>query len=282
MRWTIRHRTHYTFDHRVVLEPHVVRLRPRSEPGVQLLSFRLAVAPAPVVRSEHLDAHGNAVTELWFEGATEALTLETTAVVFRHEINPFGFIPVGEVALLRGGYSPALAAQLSAYCCPSVDLAPTVVALARELADAAAAPDRFAAALARRLHELVAYEVRAEGDARPADVTLSRQRGSCRDLAVLFGACCHAVGLAARFVSGYAPAVEAAAESSLHAWSEVYLPGGGWRGFDPVEGLAVSGHHIPVAAAGTAADAAAVIGSYRGDATAAMETKLEIQPTARM
>ncbi|MEO0770789.1 MAG: 4Fe-4S binding protein, partial [Cyanobacteria bacterium J06649_4] len=33
----------------------------------------------------------------------------------------------------------------------------------------------------------------------------------------------------------------------LHAWAEVYIPGGGWRGFDPTLGLAVGDRHIAIA-----------------------------------
>ena len=41
------------------------------------------------------------------------------------------------------------------------------------------------------------------GAPHPAETTLRDQEGSCRDLSVLFCAACRAVGIAARFVSGY-------------------------------------------------------------------------------
>jgi transglutaminase-like putative cysteine protease len=52
----------------------------------------------------------------------------------------------------------------------------------------------------------------------------------------------------------------------MHAWGEVYLPGGGWRAFDPTLGLAVTDGHIAVAAAADPKDATPVTGTFRGGA----------------
>jgi transglutaminase-like putative cysteine protease len=58
------------------------------------------------------------------------------------------------------------------------------------------------------------------------------------------------LGLAARFVSGYleVPASEGN-NGATHAWAEVYLPGAGWKGFDPTIGEMVGTKHIAVAVA---------------------------------
>ncbi len=50
----------------------------------------------------------------------------------------------------------------------------------------------------------------------------------------------------------------------LHAWAEIYLPGGGWRGYDPTQGLAVADQHIPLAASPTPSGTAPVSGGWRG------------------
>src|SRR4029077_8220858 len=89
---------------------------------------------------------------------------------------------------------------------------------------------------------------------------------------------CRCVGLAARFVSGYQDSYRNMGKRDLHAWAEVYLPGAGWRGYDPTRGLAVADHHVAVAAACDPYLAAPVIATYRGsnvEAELTAEVKIE-------
>ena len=108
--------------------------------------------------------------------------------------------------------------------------------------------------------------------------TLRCGTGSCRDLTVLFMEVCRSQGLAARFVSGYQAGDPGQQDRELHAWPEVYLPGGGWRGFDPTLGLAVTDQHIAVACSWHPAGAAPVVGTIRGTAAqAAMSFDIQLQ-----
>ena len=81
------------------------------------------------------------------------------------------------------------------------------------------------------------YKVREEAGVQTAKQTLSYASGSCRDFAFLFMEAVKCLGLATRFVSGYlyAPLMSEQV-GSTHAWAEVYIPGGGWIGFDPTTG----------------------------------------------
>lgn len=76
---------------------------------------------------------------------------------------------------------------------------------------------------------------------------------------------CRYVGIATRYVRGYR---DNGAEDNMRylaAWGEVYLPGAGWRGYDPSLGLAVTDRHVALAAAGIPLLAAPVAGTFRGN-----------------
>ena len=76
-------------------------------------------------------------------------------------------------------------------------------------------------------------------------------------MAELLVASSRQLGLAARFVSGYVyepPPLDGTAgfnraAGSMHAWAEVYLPGAGWRGFDPTNGILTDHRFLPAAVA---------------------------------
>jgi len=111
------------------------------------------------------------------------------------------------------------------------------------------------------------YTIREEPGVQSPARTLTWRRGSCRDFAALFVEACRCLGLASRFVSGYAH--RAATENwstTTHAWAEVYLPGAGWKGFDPTSGELTGQRHIPVAVARHPEEVPPVAGSFIGPA----------------
>ena len=109
------------------------------------------------------------------------------------------------------------------------------------------------------------YAVREEPGVQSPAQTLFAGQGSCRDFAALFIEGCRSLGLASRFVSGYAHAPGSEQWSSTtHAWAEVYLPGAGWKGFDPTAGEVTGSRHIPVAVARHPEAVPPVAGSFVG------------------
>ncbi len=274
---TIRHRTAYTFTAPVFLEPHVVRLQPRADGAVRLLDFALEIEPAPAVRAENLDLDGNVVTHAWFEGSTTALRLHTRARVETLRTDPFRFLPAEPERSLPEAYAPDREAGLQQYRSVPDAAHPEVRVLAAAAArEAGRDPARFPLELAARLRRELTVRARPEGPPQPPEMTLATRCGACRDLAVLFVAACRAAGLAARFASGYAAGAGGAGDE-LHAWGEVYLGGGGWRGYDPTMGLAVADRHVTVAAAADPRDAAPVTGSFRGEATARLAVDVDVR-----
>jgi len=273
---SIRNRTSYRFDRPVFLEPHVIRLRPRVDAALWPIALVLEVDPQPAGRAEYLDLEGNVVTQVWFDGTTDHLAIESHSTVETLLTDPFNFLLDGPGRLLPDAYPVELGNRLRTYR-KAPDAVPRAV---QELALATAEEvgrrqERFPSALATRLHREFEVETRDEGPPSAPEDTVAERRGACRDLAVLFIECCRGMGLAARFVSGYVY-IDGSGDRELHAWAEVYLSGGGWRGYDPTLGLVVADRHVAVAAAAEAADAAPLSGSYRGSATASLETLVEL------
>jgi transglutaminase-like putative cysteine protease len=128
------------------------------------------------------------------------------------------------------------------------------------------------------IQDRVKYTQRHVGPAWPAGRTLKERVGSCRDLAMLMIETCRCVGLPARFVSGYHLVEPPPKRYDLHAWAEVYLPGAGWRGFDPSGIGAVDDRYITLATSSKATLTAAINGTFSGPPDVEHEFTWSIEP----
>lgn len=266
MRLSIDHRLTYRYSSPVFLEPMTIRLRPRADGRLLLHEHALEVAPAPAGTTQERDPYDNVATFAWFDGRHQSLSIHSRVDVSGRLENPYDFFVSDPGATaLPVDYAGPLADALHRYR-GAEEATPALASLVAEVRRGAG--DRtleYCGGLAARIREEVPTVVRAEGSTWPAERTLSEGRGACRDQAWLFVCACRAVGLAARFVSGYAFSPSDHTEQELHAWAEVYLPGPGWRGYDPSLGLAVGEAHVPLAHGPLPGDAAATSGAFRGD-----------------
>ena len=99
---------------------------------------------------------------------------------------------------------------------------------------------------------------------------------TCRDFSNLFMQTCRCFGIASRFVSGYFHG-DPDQSRNLHGWAEVFIPGGGWRGVDPTQGVMADHRYIVLAASAHTANVAPVSGNFRGDAGAVMNAVLTME-----
>jgi transglutaminase-like putative cysteine protease len=269
VRYQIDHTTHYAYPQAVSLQPHVVRLRPRSDGCQTLHSFDIAVTPAPKQQAQIIDLDGNSLIKLWFESTpTESLVIQTVSDVETYRVNPFDYflepwvigLPIDYPASLLAQLQPYLLGQQTGYM-SSID--PIAGQFAQDLwFKANGDPVTFLTFLNQQIYQDCQYVIRETGAPLPAGITWKQRSGSCRDFAVLFVEVCRAVGLAARFVSGYQEGDPDQSDRHLHAWAEVYMPGGGWRGYDPTQGLAVSDRHVALVASASSQYTAPVNGSF--------------------
>jgi transglutaminase-like putative cysteine protease len=263
----IHHYTTYTYTDRVFLEPQTLRLVPRTDAMQRCHSFDCTISPTPAGYSHIIDLDGNPALQVWFDRLTEKFEITTHSVIETLCRNPFHFLlTVSEE--LPFEYPHAAHTFLQPYLAHD-HVHHDVASLAKRLAEETNHEIMpFLTALTSWIFHNIEQVVRDEGDAHAAHKTLHSCVGSCRDTAVLFMDACRTLGLATRFVSGYVLYTGAAEDKRhLHAWAEVFLPGAGWRGFDPSRGLAVSDAHIALAAGYTPLLASPIAGSFRGNHT---------------
>lgn len=277
MIYTIHHAITYRYDAPVVLHPHTVRLHVTPTPGVRVLYRRLAVNPHPAGQTQVVGISGSVEEILWFSGSTRQLAIGCDTIVETFPANLFDFIMLPGCERIPFSPSGSLGTLLQPFL--AAGNAPEAIeAFADEIARAVDffAP-AFAAELCKCIHARFPSVRRPEGAARPAAETWAVGHGACRDLAVLFMAAARTQGLPARFVSGYFEGTADAPEHDLHAWAEVYFPGGGWRGFDPTTGLGVTESHLAVAAAPEADLATPVEGLFSGSAAADLFARVSMR-----
>ena len=278
MTLTIEHELDYQYSNAVFLEPHYLYLHPKRSSLLTLISHEIEITPQPSTIAKNLDSSDNIQYILFFKDTTPSLNIKVKSVVETTEFNPLSFLyhPF-ESSSLPVKYSNDLEKILSPYLVKD-GITTLIDQTARQLAASVNwNTTAFLTALNAYIHQF-SYEVREDGLPHTPETTLLGRNGSCRDYSVLFMAMCRALGIASRFVSGYYY-VESENQNRiqyLHAWVEVYLPGGGWRGFDPTQNCLVSGNHVPVGTSAIPQMVTPISGTFRGSAVSVFEAKVRI------
>lgn len=296
MRFSISHSVRYAYDRPVFIEPHTLRLRPLQEPAQRLGEFLCRIIPTPQHVGHALDQDDNHAMFACFQGTTEQLVVDAWAEVRTSSTNPFDYVLHPGSESLDRLYGDNLRIHLS----PFLETIRDTRSFVNEDKDGPTSGGRDPSALASAIAEdtnrmtlpfldhlnadlnrRFSFIVREQGAPLAPEETLQRKEVACRDVASLFIRMCRSVGIASRFVSGYTEPDPDTTEHDMHAWAEVYLPGAGWRGYDPTIGLAVADRHVSVAKSPDPANAAPVSGSIRGtNVSAKMSTKVRIAVTS--
>ncbi|MGI8891637.1 MAG: transglutaminase family protein [Chthoniobacterales bacterium] len=276
----IRYETAYRYAEPVSFSTHEIRLFPRVDVFTQVHRMKFETNSGAKVRFAQ-DIFDNCVALCSFPETASELRFHLELDLILEKKNPFDFLLQKSSEHLPFAYPPEFQRVLSPYLqkepgapleipgweFPSPTSPRSAVSVLVELNES--------------LHGCVGYERREEGPAYSPHETLRIGRGACRDVAPLLAAVLRQHGLAARLTSGYlreAASESLRAEGSLHAWTEVYLPGAGWIGMDATNGI-FANHNFIVAAVGvTPADVTPIDGSFspRQVATPQMTSRLEL------
>ena len=280
MKLGVRYETAYRYAAPVRFSRHELRLIPRGDVFTHLLRVNFETNPDAQVRFGR-DVFDNCVATCTYAEPADELRFELELDLALAEKNPFDFMLTSEAATLPFSYAPELRQVLAPFQKNNTHEPLEIPCWKLPRADA---PQPTVAALVElneRLHECVGYERREEGPARSPAETLQIGKGACRDVAVLLAAILRRCGLAARLTSGYlreADAESKRAEGSLHAWTEVYLPGAGWVGMDPTNGIFCNHNFIAAAVGIEPGDVTPIDGSFyqRRPTDAQMMSRLEL------
>lgn len=272
----VRHTSRYDYSGPVALSPHTLYLYPRTYPYQRLLAYELTIDPAPSKIVRNVDAESNIQQVVFFQSPTRHLHITADMHLESDDFNSFDFViyPFESKRLPGFRYQQGVEALLHPYLDRATVTAEIELWARRMAATVNWETIPFLTTLNQTIRGFT-YETRDQGAPHPPEQTLSDRFGSCRDYTVLFMAACRSLGLASRFVSGYLFG-NPQQEHELHAWAEVYLPGAGWRGYDPTEGSVVNSRHIFLTSTARPELAAPITGSYSGSASGILTNEMVI------
>ncbi len=285
---SVRHRTVYRYRRPVAFGEHRIMFRPRDSYDQRLIEATLDITPEPASLRWLFDVFGNCVAVATFTTRAETLTF-ACGITLDHTPEHAPVFPLAPHAThYPFGYGaedmPDLARSIERQW---PDPRHEVDAWARAFVpvEGRIPTQELLADMTRSVRANFTYLARQEKGVQDPLTTLRTKRGSCRDFAVLMMEGVRALGMAARFVSGYLynPRNDRARHvggGSTHAWLQVYLPGAGWIEFDPTTGIGGNRDLIRVAVARDPAQAVPLHGSFFGLASDDLGMRVDVDVVA--
>lgn len=258
MRYEISHRTSYAYRQPVAQSHHIMHLEPRLTPRQTLVSHNVLIQPAPVTQSRIVDTFGNNTAMLRIDEPHTEFIVHARSTV---ELQPAVFVDLEATVPWEQTTSRAIAPdglrdldvlQLI-YRTKQTPIGPEIAEFARVSFWPGRPVLAGAMALTRRIFEEFEFDPTATDISTPVAQVLAKRRGVCQDFAHLSLAALRALGVPARYVSGYLLTRPPPGQQKLkgvdasHAWIAVWAPETGWVDFDPTNGVIPSLDHITIA-----------------------------------
>ena len=233
MKLVIEHSTVYRYEAPVNYTIQYLRLTPRPGSGQNILRWRVET---PGQLRETTDAYGNIMHVLVVDQPHQEIAIR---VIGEAETMDTAGVVSGEGDLLPVG----VFMRSTELTTPDDRLRDLIAPLGARIA-----MDRVEALLdlSARIAKAVKYrkgETHAESTAAQV---LALGSGVCQDQTHVFLAATRALGVPARYVSGYIH-VDNSSENASHAWAEAWVDNLGWVGFDIANQIFPNESHLRLA-----------------------------------
>ena len=258
----IKHIHRVNFSNPVFCEPTLIRLHPQCHPSGRTHAVRLQLQPGIGQSFPQQDMDGNTCWKAIFSDITMSLTFTSTSCV---EVWPHERSTVldPEAVTLPMKHSDG-DSDLATYYATPVHPSPAITDLAASVRrDCDGTTPQFIKELLCRFATEFCWRHEPRRQYHTPLDWIKQAGGNLIDCAVAFAEVARAMNIPARLVRGYNAADADEIESRLRIWTELYLPGAGWRGYDPVAGQAIDESYIAVARSKTLPGTEPIVGKYR-------------------
>lgn len=293
------HDTSYRYASDVALAHHVAYLQPAESSHQRLEHYSLDILPRPTIERTMLDVFGNRRTYFTLDTPHARLAVRATSRV-RVGARFAGFDPSTTLPWREAAHRLAYRSGSRYVAQSEFSFASRFVPRHRELGRYAALsfPDgrpiaEAAIDLMHRMFREFVYVPHSTGIATPVLAAFAARRGVCQDFAHILIGGLRALGLAARYVSGYLltrpppgrPRLIGADAS--HAWASVWCPapvesrdqGGLWLDLDPTNDVIPSTAHITLATGRDFGDVSPLRGIIRGGGAHTLAVGVTVSPS---
>ena len=295
--YTIHHLTRYTYDEPVSVCHNLAHLMPRLASRHQWRYADIEVVPTPAIRAERLDYFGNRLTFFAIQQPHRELEVVARGQV---ELEPAASAQVissitwevarDHIQTRISSQSPWPAELLDAFQftfpSPYIRWDGEVAAYA----NGSFVPNRpmldAVLHLSDRIYREFVYDTKSTTVSTTLPEILKARGGVCQDFAHLMIGCLRALGLSARYVSGYLLTSPPPGKPRLvgadasHAWVSVYIPDLGWLDVDPTNNVIPSDKHITLAWGRDFGDVSPLRGVILGGGRHQIQVKVDVSPTA--
>lgn len=285
----VSHRTYYQYSSPVVQSQHLIHLTPRSTERQAIRHHSLIIEPAPATRFDGVDAFGNHMAILDIEMPHKEFVLHARTTVETIAPPAFDFAKTTPWDKLDGVLAPAgkgIPLDVVQYRCVSRLTTPSlgIAEYAAQSFTRGRPLMQGAMDLTLRIYDEFTFDSTATDVSTPIHEVFKHRRGVCQDFAHFALACCRAMRVPARYVSGYIltrpppgqPRLQGADAS--HAWISVWSPHTGWIDLDPTNGIAVSDEHVMVACGRDYDDVSPISGLLLGGGDHEVNVGVDVVP----